>query len=885
MLTNTSPNNISEINRREAYLLCLAFVLMLLGAIAQAIAPAARIGVWDVDLINFRYFLVLPVWIACAFVITRTLRNKLHNRDPFLLPIGLLLSGWGLLVIWRLTPTFGLRQTGWLLVASLALLVTLFAPKDLKWLKQYRYLWLLGGIGLTALTLLFGTNPSGAEPRLWLGCCGLYFQPSEPLRLLLVAFLASYFAERMAFQWVDKRPPLLATLVPLVIIWSISILLLFVQRDLGTGTLFLALLAVLLYVASSRWQPLAIAAVLILIGGVVGSLLFEVVQTRLEAWLNPWLDPIGGSYQLVQSLIAVASGGIAGRGPGLGAPGFVPAAHTDFIFAAVAEEWGFIGALAIIVLFAILISRGIKIATRSKDPFNRMLAVGIAIAFGLQTILIVGGVIRLLPLTGVTLPFVSYGGSSLLTSFLALALLILLSNSATAQADQSRELRVIQIGLGIALLGLAATLGWWSVVRSEGLADRTDNPRRTFSERYSKRGQILDSNGHVLSESTGSRGNYERIYYADSASPVIGYDSAPYGLAGIESSMDAELRGNAAVDPWVKAWSYFIRGVPPPGSDIRLTLNLNVQETTARALEDLDGTVVVLDREGNILALGSSPTFNSSTIEDDWIELTARDDAPLLNRATQSRYQPGLTLAPFLTAWGVDSGKLELSAPAENPLEVVNFEGQDLTCTLDAEEGFISLANALGAGCPGAFAAWGNELGETFISDTLLTFGLDELIEIRLEIATPSEFSPLDEEDALMRESLGQGTFTVTPLHVARGFLALATDGSLPSLRLVNAIRNPEGGWETLPDLQQSRQAISPETALQIQSAFNDFGGGLVGFSYVAVGGPGGDILTWFLGTDENGHVVIVVLEGIGVETAEEIGRMVLETAAAPSTP
>jgi cell division protein FtsW (lipid II flippase) len=505
------PEIAKGILRRESQLLYLTFALLCLTALAIAIAPAARVGSWEDASISIQHFIVLPVWVLGAYLIRKSLQDQLLKRDPFLLPIALLLIGWGMLILWRIDPIFGARQTGWFLVASLGLLAILRAPPDLKWLRQYRYLWLFGGIFLIVLTLVFGTNPSGGEPRLWLGCCGFYFQPSEPLRLLLVAFLASYFADRLAFKWVEQQPSIVPMLGPLLIVWSVSILLLFVQRDLGTGTLFLALLATLLFIATNRWQALLVACGLGLLGAIAGYAFINIVETRLQAWINPWVDPIGGSYQLIQSLISIASGGILGRGPGMGAPSFVPAAHTDFIFTALSEEWGLIGAIALLASFAIFISRGIKIALHLHDPFDKMLASGLSLAFGLQTILILGGVMRLLPLTGITLPFVSYGGSSLLTSFLALGLLLQLSNKTSPSPNDLRSLRPVYIGLSIGWVMLILTAGWWAVIQSEELTSRTDNPRRAYVERFEERGRILDRRNTTLSESVGSVGDYRRL--------------------------------------------------------------------------------------------------------------------------------------------------------------------------------------------------------------------------------------------------------------------------------------------------------------------------------------------------------------------------------------
>lgn len=869
----------SDVNRRETCLLGLAFTFLLLTALALVMAPAVRLQSWELVSPELHHLVVLPVWVFGVVLIRHYLKERLPNRDPFLFPIASLLTGWGILLIWRLTPSFGARQTGWFLIAAIAMLLVLRAPLDLKWLREYRYLWFAGGILLTSLTLLFGTNPSGAEPRLWLGCCGFYFQPSEPLRLLLVAFLAAYFADRIAYQWLDKRPSMLRMLVPLLIVWSLSVLLLIVQRDLGTGTLLLALLTVLLYIASGRWQPLIVGAGLILAGMIGGYLSFDVVRIRLVAWLDPWSDPIGGSYQLVQSLIAVASGGIFGRGPGLGTPGFVPATHTDFIFTAIMEEWGLLGGLATIALFAILISRGLKIALRLREPFSKMLAAGLSIALGMQTILIMGGIIRLLPLTGVTLPFVSYGGSSLLTSYLALGLLLILSNQ-KGHPTRSIPLQNVYLGISAFWVLLAFTLGWWSLIRSGGLTTRTDNPRRAYSERFIKRGSIYDRSGKVLAESLGTIGNYERRYHSSSSSNVLGYDSPFFGLAGIENSMDDVLRGFVGHDPSDMAWSQLLHGYPPSGFGLRITLDSQSQETASQLLQDYRGAAVMVDLStGDILVMASSPSFDSNSIDIAWNDLISRKDAPLLNRATQSRYQPGLALTPFLTAWGLEYGQLDLSQPAPDIHTTVIIQGQSISClgTVPEDEP-LDFALALRLGCPGPMIDLGNRLKSYGLSEAFSTFKFDETPSIRIEVAPSIELMLPIEDIDLQRAAIGQGELTLTPIQMARAFAALAMDGVIPALRLIDAIQQPNGAWEKQPAQDTPVRAIQPTTAQSVFSSSNYYRESIRGFSYEAISGPSGERLSWFMARSDTGNIIVVVLEGEKLETAEQIGIQLLET-------
>lgn len=460
---------------REASLLYLAFAFVLVNLALLVVGLAQTTG--EVSGRVVEPLVVAPVWGAVAWVAHRRLSRLRPRRDPMILPVILLLCGWGLILIWRLSPEYGARQTAWFLVGAALFLGVVQAPRDLLWLRRYRILWLGLGLALTGATLAFGTNPAGGEARLWLGCCGMYMQPSEPLRLLLVGYLASYLSDRLSPAGKDGRT--LPVLAPLVVVWIVAVGLLAAQRDLGAGLLFLGLLTVLLYVAFGRWKVLALGGAFLLTGVVAGELLTPVVHARLQAWLDPFADPSGASYQVLQSLIALAHGGLLGAGPGQGIPTFIPAAHTDFIFSALVEEWGMLGGLAVLGLNAVLVSRGLRAAARSRDTYSSLLAAGLSVALGLQALVILGGTLLVLPLTGITLPFLSYGGSSLTTSFLAAGLLLLVSDTRGSASALGRSLDRVHIGFIAGWACIALVLGWWVLVRGPDLLQRPDNPRTT----------------------------------------------------------------------------------------------------------------------------------------------------------------------------------------------------------------------------------------------------------------------------------------------------------------------------------------------------------------------------------------------------------------------
>jgi len=418
----------------------------------------AQLALVEVGRLRPAYFLPVVVLVVCIGVAAWVLHRWRPGHDRLLLPLVGTLSGLGLAEVARLAPslspggqalgvepalsTFLVRQVAWLGLGTLVLLAVVLAPGDLRWLRRYRYTWLLVGLALLATTLVVGVNPSGFGARLWLGLGGIYFQPSELLKLLMLVFLASYLEGRREVllavearigRW---RLPHPAYLGPMLLMWGFSMVLLIWQRDLGAALLFFGVFLAMLYAATGQGRYLLTGLVLLSVATIVGYRLFDHVALRVDAWWNPWQEAAGRSFQIVQSLLAFASGGVLGQGLGQGLPTAIPVVHTDFVFAAVGEEYGLIGALAVVGCFALLVSRAFHIALEARRPFDQLLAAGIGALFGLQALVIMGGTLRLIPLTGVTLPFVSYGGSSLLTSMIMVGLLLHISSRRLPSAMQ-----------------------------------------------------------------------------------------------------------------------------------------------------------------------------------------------------------------------------------------------------------------------------------------------------------------------------------------------------------------------------------------------------------------------------------------------------------------
>jgi len=420
----------------EPSLLALAMAFTVVGFVSLGLVTRGRSGLAE-------------VWPACVWGVAlagawATLRHWHPDHDPFLLPVAGLLTGMGLIMVGRLASTFLVRQTLWSLLGLGAMLAVALGLRDppgqisgrgLRLLRRYRYTWLVGGLTLLALTLVFGVNPAGTGARLWLGFGGLFFQPSELLKLLMVVFLASYLAEKrpllahMVYRVGRLRLPPLPYLGPVLLMWGFSLLLLIWQRDLGAAWLFFAVFQLMLYVTTGQARYGLLGLALFGVGALIGYHLFYHVRLRVDIWWNPWAEASGRAFQIVQSLLAFAAGGTVGQGIGQGYPTYIPVVHSDFVFSAIGEEWGLLGTLGVMALFALLVTRAGRIAMAARTPFRQLLAFGLAAMLGLQTLTIMAGSLKVVPLTGVTLPFVSYGGSSLVTNFTLVGLLFAIQPS------------------------------------------------------------------------------------------------------------------------------------------------------------------------------------------------------------------------------------------------------------------------------------------------------------------------------------------------------------------------------------------------------------------------------------------------------------------------
>ncbi len=842
----------------------LAALVLFLMAATLTLSPAVKYRSLSTDL-RWSHWAAYLIWLAGASLIHRTVVKKFNDWDAIILPAAFLLVGWGMLTIWRLSFVFGIRQTMWYILAVLMGYFVLRSEKFLDTLKKYKYVILILGMTLAVLTFFFGTYPGGEGPKLWLGFHGIYFQPSEPLKLILIIYLAAFFSEKYYLKF-----DLLQTILPTLILFGASLFILVGQRDMGTALIFIVIYIGMLYSIFGKKRILGIGALIVGFAAVVGYLFIDLIRIRFQAWVFPWLDAQSGSYQIIQSIIAIAAGGLLGSGLGIGFPGLVPVPHSDFIYASIVEETGMVGAIALVSLFAILLFRGMQTAIRTSSRFYRFLASGIGIFITFQTILIVGGNIRLLPITGVTLPLISYGGSSLLTSTLAIFLLVKISSTPKPeQPRESHELishRNIAGLLSIALVMLTLVTGWWAIIQSNDLQLRQDNQRNLIASQYVKRGIFIDRNDLAITGNTGSIGHYKHELLYPNLSNTIGYYNYNYGISGLEAQYNDYLSGQAGYPTFDTWFNYLLYDQPLPGRDVRLTLDLNKQKILDTMLKGHQGAAIVMDASsGEILALASNPSYNANSLQENWQIWNSDSSSPFLNRVTQGAYPVGELLAPFLIA--------DKSSVLEDEMDPAAFSGGQAFCAVGASKPEL-WSQAVTNGCRAALKQILMDKSEDMVIQALSRYGLNTALDIGLPLNETQDLGQVGNWQELI---YGDNRIRVSPLQMAYAFSIFSNAGLQPAPTLLSAINTAESGW-AVSETGQGAQVISAETAQDISRllASDEINGWEISaraqdengtYSWYAAGTPS-------LGSS-NPLVIVVVTEEDNAEELRWIGRQI----------
>ena len=426
--------------QRRGHELRLVIFAGIITAAAYTLASLGQNSEIPPRILPFLGFLLLILMSAHIAV-----RLLAPGADGTLLPLAVMLNGLGYVMIARLSERLAGLQTTWTFIGVAAFAATLLVVQRVNDLARFKWTFFVVGAGLLMLPMVPGLGFSSGGARIWVSIGPINFQPGEFAKLALALFFAAYLAETRElikqntwkvgpFQLPEPRD-----LLPLLGAWGFSVVLMVGQKDLGSSLLFFTLFIVMVWIATEKASFLAVGAVLFAMSATVAYFLFDHVQTRVSIWLDPWSSYRGKGYQIAQSMFALGSGGLGGTGLGLGDPTRIPEAKNDFIFAAIGEELGLFGATAILIAFLLLAGAGLRTAMRAKRDFAKLLAVGLTTILSVQAFIIIGGVIRVVPLTGITLPFVSYGGSSLVANYVLLALLLRISDNTAKRLGEAPD--------------------------------------------------------------------------------------------------------------------------------------------------------------------------------------------------------------------------------------------------------------------------------------------------------------------------------------------------------------------------------------------------------------------------------------------------------------
>lgn len=855
----------------------------------------------------------VPLGIFAAFGVAHfAVRTWAPGADPALLPTTFALAGIGIAFVTRLAPDLAVRQVVWLFLGIAAMIAVLIFLRNLDKVSEYKYTLMVAGFVLLLSPMLpiLGTENYGS--RIWLSLGPFSFQPGELAKIMIVLFLAGYLAtnrEMLSVFTLRVGPfwlPDFRTLLPMLVMWVISLVIVVFEKDLGSALVVFFVFVIMLYVASGKKSYAVVALGLAAVGAVAMWSIFSHVQVRVDTWLDPFADSSGAGYQLCQAIFSMADGNLFGTGIGNGMCDTIPVVESDYIFAAIAEETGLLGAAGVLLLYVCFAVRGIVTAARAKSDVSSFIAAGLTATIVLQAFIIVGGVTRLIPLTGLTLPFISQGGSSLLASFIAVGFLLRCGDEGTGVETEmttgvirslhGSESGVLgRVALGKRLTGfmilicvlfaaLVANLTLLMVVNADHYRNMENNNHTIAKEAMRERGTISTSDGVILANSVlnDETGEYERQYPSgDLAAHVVGYSSSVYGASGIEASCSETLKGSQNYATWTDVLNDYAN-ISTSGNDVKLTIDSRVQQAAQDALSGLNGACVVMDPEtGAVLAMASSPTYNAADFES--VLSSGNETDVLYNRATQALYAPGstfkmLTLATALEH-GVASEGTVYSSPGSMDIgnaNVYNYDQNDL--------GDITLEQATWYSSNTVFGQVGVQIGSDLLVRTAEQCGFNNPVAFDLPLETslmpdPNEMTEWETAWAAIGQPVGEHESPagpqVTVLQMAMIGCAIANDGVIQTPYLVDSVYNSNGERASATAPTPYATVMSSNTATRVKTVLEGVVAGGTGtgaaIEGVQIAGKTGTAETgkdiddsWFVGmgpSDDCKVVVAIVLE------------------------
>lgn len=822
--------------------------------------------------------LAVPLGLFAAFAAAHIgVRIFAPGADPAILPVVFTLSGIGITFVTRLQPDASLGQVIFLFLGVALMVGTLAVVKNLEVIKRYKYVLGIAGIILLVLPMFIGTEIYGS--KLWIKIGGFQFQPGEFAKVLIVLFLAGYLAENRELLSISNRTvlgikfPRLRLLYPLFIVWGVCLLVVAFERDLGSALLFYTIFLIMLYVATGRVSYVIVGLALLAVGAFGMYQIMSHVQVRVAIWLDPFSDAQNLGYQIVQSLFSLADGGLAGVGIGKGMADIIPVVASDMIFAAIGEEMGLLGGSAVLLLFMLFAVRGLTTAARAKSDLAAFSAAGLTAAISFQAFTIVGGVTKLIPLTGVTLPFMSQGGSSLLASFVIVALLLRAGDEATGRsteiANTSTDLATAGYRTTVrgshmrrpaldtpesGLLGrvalanrltrtvflftalfavLIGNITYIQVIKASEYQDMPSNNHTINKARFIKRGSIITADGLTLAESIQQAdGTYARSYpNGNLAAHVVGYYSQQYGTMGIENTQNDTLTGSKDYSSWQNALNS-LAGISEPGNSVQLTIDSRIQRAAEQALAGRVGAIVALDpRSGAVLAWASAPTFDNTNIQAaiEAANASGGADTSMYDRATLALYTPGSTFKVLTLASALENGLATLDTTYDSPGRM-EIGGADVVSIGERGHGKISLAKAFALSSNTVFGQVADGLGAEKLVATARAFGYGQ--QLGLDFTTAASVMPNPEEMtewelawAGAGQPVGQGHTPGPQATVMQNALMAATianNGIAMNPYVVSQILAPDGTVLKTTRGHSLGQAVGSGTAEQVKQAMLD---------------------------------------------------------------
>lgn len=822
--------------------------------------------------------LAVPLGLFAAFAAAHIgVRIFAPGADPAILPVVFTLSGIGITFVTRLQPDASLGQVVFLFLGVALMVGTLAVVKNLEVVKRYKYVLGIAGIILLVLPMFIGTEIYGS--KLWIKIGGFQFQPGEFAKVLIVLFLAGYLAENRELLSISNRTvlgikfPRLRLLYPLFIVWGVCLLVVAFERDLGSALLFYTIFLIMLYVATGRVSYVIIGLALLAVGAFGMYQIMSHVQVRVAIWLDPFSDAQNLGYQIVQSLFSLADGGLAGVGIGKGMADIIPVVASDMIFAAIGEEMGLLGGSAVLLLFMLFAVRGLTTAARAKSDLAAFSAAGLTAAISFQAFTIVGGVTKLIPLTGVTLPFMSQGGSSLLASFVIVALLLRAGDEATGRsteiANTSTDLATAGYRTTVrgshmrrpaldtpesGLLGrvalanrltrtvflftalfavLIGNITYIQVIKASEYQNMPSNNHTINKARFIKRGSIITADGLTLAESVQQAdGTYARSYpNGNLAAHVVGYYSQQYGTMGIENTQNDTLTGSKDYSSWQNALNS-LAGISEPGNSVQLTIDSRIQRAAEQALAGRVGAIVALDpRSGAVLAWASAPTFDNTNIQAaiEAANASGGADTSMYDRATLALYTPGSTFKVLTLASALENGLATLDTIYDSPGRM-EIGGADVVSIGERGHGKISLAKAFALSSNTVFGQVADGLGAEKLVATARAFGYGQ--QLGLDFTTAASVMPNPEEMtewelawAGAGQPVGQGHTPGPQATVMQNALMAATianNGIAMNPYVVSQILAPDGTVLKTTRGHSLGQAVGSGTAEQVKQTMLD---------------------------------------------------------------